>query len=138
MERKALVSIQERLKLSPHWKNRWILLESFIYYRWEKGSNDFIKVHKGFVFDWASTSKYIRWIPFVGTPMDTDTLIWALVHDYCYKYQLFKREECDNLFNEIMEVMDVNYIKRILYYLWVRLWGGIPYNRYKKKFTNSL
>ena len=129
MNRTALESIQERLVLSPFGVNTWILKESFIYYKWIKWSDDFIEIPKWFIFDWASIPRIFY---VIGTPMSTDTLVAALVHDYIYKELMFTREQCDNLFNEIMEIMDVNDIKKALYYLWVRIWWWVAYNNYKK------
>lgn len=64
--------------------------------------------------------------------MATDTLLAALVHDYIYKVQTMTRQEADELFNEIMIICEVFWIKRTLYYLWVRLGGWVAWKKHKK------
>ena len=112
MNRTALQSMYSRLKLKPLLNNKWELLEDFTYYRGIKWSEDKITVPKGFKFDWDSN---IRLLYIFGTPMNSDTLIGALLHDYLYKTKTKTRKQADEIFNEIMEVCDVFFLKRIMY-----------------------
>ena len=82
--KKAITSMYERLKLSPVWKRNWVLLEDFEYHFLCKGSGKSITVPKGFIFDGASLPRVFY---IIGTPMNVDTLIAALVHDYIYSKQ---------------------------------------------------
>jgi len=126
---KVLKSLSKRLKITPIWQNRWVLNASFTYDIWYKGSKKKITIPEWFTFDWASLPRvfYIVW-----TPMATDTLIAALIHDFVYKQQKLTREECDELFNEVMLITWVRHLKRVIYYIWVRLWGWVAYNNHKK------
>lgn len=132
--RKAIESLYARLSISPIWHNRWVLSKSFTYYRGIKWSKNKITIPKGFIFDGASLPRvfYIIW-----TPMWTDTLIAALLHDYIYRIQTMSRQEADELFNEVMIVTDVNTFKRINYYLWVRIWGWVAWKNNKNTLQSS-
>lgn len=118
---KTLKKIYSEIKLSPLWKRKWKLLEDFTF-MWET-------VPKWFIFDWASTPR-IFWI--LGTPMWIDTLVWALIHDFLYKTHKYTRQESDEKFNQIMLHFKVRFLKRIMFYLWVRIWGWIAWSFPKK------
>jgi len=124
--RTPLESIYARLDISPTWKNEWVLNQDFIYYRWAKGSKNNITIPKDFVFNWASLPRVFY---IIGTPMATDTLIWALLHDYAYHKQTMTRKQADELFNEVMILTKVWTIKRCIYYLGVRIWWWVVRNK---------
>ena len=132
----AIESMYSRLKITPAW-NKWLLLESFIYYRWIKWSDKFIKVPYGFKFNGASIPRLFH---IIWTPMSIDTLIPALIHDYLVDTKEYSLSETNEIFNEIMVVFEVNTLKRITYYLWVicgcwtiRFWGEKWIYRKKNK-----
>jgi len=128
MEREALVSIYERLKISPIWKNKWVLLEDFTYYIITKWEWPTINIPKWFIFNWASIPRLFY---IIGTPMATDTLIGAVIHDYLYSTKTKERVDCDDLFYNIMKLCKVFILKRVIYYLWVRIWWWVVWKGYK-------
>lgn len=126
--RTPIQSMYERFKISPNsetWK--WTLLESFVYYKWIKWSNDYIVIPAWFEFDWASVPRAF-WC--FGHPMEIDTLIWACVHDRLYhlirlNQKNYTREQADNKFNEVMLVCEVRTVKRVVFFLAVRAFGWL-------------
>lgn len=124
-----LEEIYKNLKITPIWKNKWELLEDYthdIKYGW---MNFTITIPKGFIFDWASIPRIFY---IIGTPMSTDTIVPALIHDYLYRIQATSRSFADMFFFQIMKETDVSFIKRVLYYVWVRIWGWIAWIDNKK------
>ena len=126
MEREVIISIYERLKISPIWRNKWVLLEDFTYYTIAKWEWEEINIPKWFIFDWASIPRIFY---IIGTPMATDTLIAAVIHDYLYKTQIKTRQESDDLFYNVMKLCKVFILKRVIYYLWVRIWWWVIRNK---------
>ena len=132
--RKPIISMYERLHIRPNPETgKWVLLEPFTFYRWNKNSGKWITIPAWFEFDWASIPRPF-W--FLWHPMWIDTLIAALVHDYLYSIQTLTREEADDLFNEIMLICEVETLKRMLFYLWVRVGGWFAWNNHKKHLQN--
>jgi len=126
LEREVIISIYERLKISPIWRNKWVLLEDFTYYTIAKWEWEEINIPKWFIFDWASIPRIFY---IIGTPMATDTLIAAVIHDYLYKTQIKTRQESDDLFYNVMKLCKVFILKRVIYYLWVRIWWWLVWKR---------
>lgn len=108
--------IFSEIKLSPVWDKEWRLLEDFSFV-WET-------VPKGFIFDWASIPR-IFWI--LGTPMWIDTLVGALIHDWLYKTHKYTRQESDEKFNQIMIYFRVRFLKRVMFFIWVRIWWWVAW-----------
>jgi hypothetical protein len=67
-----------------------------------------------------------------GSPFQGDTLTGALFHDLLYQTKSFKRYEADYIFYELMREHNTNIIRRVLYYLSVRLFGWIYYPKKSK------
>jgi hypothetical protein len=125
--RTPLESMYSRIKITPTWnKNEWVLLEEFIYYIWSKWFKDCIVIPEWFVFNGASIPKVFH---IIWTPMAQDTLIASLVHDFLYSIQKTTRSYADDVFNSIMLLCDVRPLKRIVYYIWVRLWGWVAWRK---------
>jgi len=125
--RTPLESMYSRIKITPTWnKNEWVLLDEFIYYLWSKWFKDRIVIPEGFIFNWASIPRVFH---IIWTPMGQDTLIASLCHDYLYSTQDIPRADADDRFNSIMLLCDVRPIKRIMYYIWVRLWGWVAWRK---------
>lgn len=124
-----LEDFMKDLKITPIWENKWKLAEEYNYTIKDYWMNLVISIPKGFIFDGASIPRifYIIW-----TPMSTDTIVAALIHDYLYKTQKTSRGFSDRVFLKIMEMTDVSIIKRILYYVWVRIWGWVSWLINKK------
>lgn len=81
-----------------------------------------INVEKWFKFDGASIP-WVLWL--FWTPMNVQTLLAALVHDYIYRYHITSRKVADEIFNEILLRCWVWFFRRNAYYLWVRCWGWL-------------
>lgn len=99
--------------------DQWRLLEPFIYYVGEEGSDDAITVPAGFVTDFASIP---RWLWSIFPPAGA----WAkasVIHDYLYRTQTRTKAEADHIFLEAMEVLGVGWFKRRLMYRAVRWFG---------------
>lgn len=105
------------IKITPLKNGEWALLEDVKILEWT--------IEKGFKFDGASIPR-IAWT-FVWCPMWTDVIRAALLHDYLYKTHKLKRKEADEMFNKVMLLDKVKPLKRIIYFLWVRLWWWLVY-----------
>lgn len=79
-----------------------------------------IRVPKGFVTDFASIPRGL-WNIF--PPMGKYNGA-AIVHDYLYRRTIWERQTCDQVFEEAMQVLGVNWLSRKLIYRAVRLFGG--------------
>ena len=121
--------------LSPkHGERKWVLLNDVEYTFksfWEPFT---VYIKKGFEFDWASCPRVFH---IIGTPMWTDTLPWALFHDYLCKEQILTREQSDQCFNELMTVTGTRPLKRRAFYIWVRSWGWLAWNWHKRTKNKS-
>ena len=84
-----------------------------------------IEVHCGFITDLASVPR-IFW-PLVS-PFDKVAKP-AVIHDYLYRYGIFERKKCDDIFLLAMKVAGVPRWKRFICYYAVRLFGYRFYNR---------
>jgi len=110
----------------------WELLESLEYHVGFPNSTEIILVPKGQVTDFASVPRWLWWLypPFGRwTP-------GAVTHDYLYskrgfisETQRYSRKRCDEIFLEMMEVMEVSWMTRHTMYRAVRLAGFYAWNR---------
>ena len=123
-----MYEIYKNLKITPLWENKWELLEDYkknINFWW----TDFtIKIPKWFIFDGASIP---RLFSIIWTPMSTDTLIPALIHDYLYRVQTTSRSFADMFFFQMMRETWVGLIKSMMFYIWVRIWWWIAWIKNK-------
>lgn len=111
--------------VSPKKSNReWVVLKDLKYTFYSLGVSKTIVIPAWFRFDGASCPRLFHW---VWTPMWTDTLPWAIFHDYIYRTHLYPRDIADQFFNELMEECWVWFFKRNLFYLWVRIGGWLTY-----------
>jgi len=104
------------------------LLADFEYHIGELGSDDVVKVKKGFKTDFASVPRVLWWLcPPLGRYGKA-----TVVHDWGYERQDRLRGEYDMIFLEGMNVLGVPLWKRSLMYTAVRLFGGREWARRKK------
>lgn len=116
-----------RIKLSPFDEyGNWILLEDFTYYIWEKWSSEPIRIPAGFIFNGMSIPRFFWW---AAHPLSCDTIVAALVHDYLFTTLMYSLERCDYIFYEVMEVCNVNPMKRVLLYVWLGFGSKYVYNK---------
>jgi hypothetical protein len=84
-----------------------------------------ITVWKGFVHDFASIPRIARSIiPQMGNHNGP-----AVVHDFTYRHHWFARGHCDALFLAAMKVAGVNWLRRNIIYLAVRVGGWVAWNK---------
>lgn len=106
-----------KLELLPD--NQWRLLSSFIYYTGDIDNRNFIEVPEGFITDLASVPR-IFWPIF---PPNGNYAKAAIIHDYLYVNAINSKQYADNIFYEAMGVLNVPYIRKILIYYAVKLFG---------------
>ncbi len=118
-------SFTQPLVVSPLEDGRnWKLIKEFSYYV-DRKDGEVIKVPAGFITDFASVPRlfwnifppYGRW----GKA--------AVVHDWCYKTQLYPRKKCDRVFLQGMKVLGVCWWRRKVMYRAVRLFGAKAYRK---------
>jgi hypothetical protein len=85
-------------------------------------------VKKGYKTDGASIP-FIFWV-FNLHPFQGDTLISAIFHDAFYETELYSRASIDNNFLFLMRKSGVGFLKRTLFYIAVRLFGGFVWSRH--------
>lgn len=99
-------------------KYRKIYVE-YAYERGKLGSGDKIVVPKGFITDGASIPSAFWGWPFDLSPWGAYAKA-AVLHDWLYAQQNFTRLECDNVFLEAMEALNINSFKRNMMFKMVR------------------
>lgn len=81
----------------------------------------------GFETDLASTD----WPVTLFVPRWGRYGVGSIVHDFCYRTQLFDRKKCDDVFREIMKLYNTRKWEEVAIYYSVRLLGFSSYNKYK-------
>jgi len=112
-------------------RNLWKTRRELIYFVGEEYSEDRIVVPRGFLTDLAS----VPWPASMLIPKSGRFNSAAVLHDWLYTEQKRSRLECDNIFLEAMQVLEVNWFKRNIMHRAVRMWGWIPWRNkaYKKE-----
>lgn len=121
-------SFTEPLTVTKVKQGTWKVAHAFRYYVGEEGSPNFIDVPEGFQTDFASVPRGL-WNIF---PPDGQYTQAAVLHDFLYGKRDEhgrSRKECDNIFLEAMEVLNVPWWKRQLMHKAVRSFGWIPWSR---------
>lgn len=80
-----------------------------------------------FKTDGASIPK-ILW-SLVGSPLEDDLLMPAIIHDGLYTLMLLSREKCDKLLLEMLKYNGVSDIRADLIYSAVRAFGGSHWSK---------
>lgn len=86
-------------------------------------------VKKGYITDGASIP-FIFW-SFGLHPFQSDTLTPAIFHDIFYQTRRYTRFTCDWNFLFLMKRNKVSFIKRLAFFLAVRLFGWAAYGFHK-------
>lgn len=92
-----------------------------------------IVVPAGFVTDFASIPRGL-WNLFPPTGKYGPA---AVIHDFLYRDTKFDRELCDQVFEEAMEVLKVNFFARKIIYRAVRMFGGYARKGNEDNFGNG-
>jgi len=97
-------------------------------------SIEIIRIPKGFISDGASIPQF-AW-SLLGSPLGEYSAA-AIVHDYCYRYQLYTRWRCDRIFLEAMQVLGVALWKRLTMFWAVRIFAFMAWNKYRKEMAKN-
>lgn len=103
----------------------WFLTDPLV---WDDGVRR-VEAPRFFVTDLASVPAPMRSI------LDTNGLSRraAVIHDFAYATGCMTRKEADQLFLDALVADGVISVGRGLYFAGVRLFGWIPFNRYRRK-----
>ncbi len=124
--------------------------ESFRYYIWEDGSDDYVDVPAWYIFDWASVPR-ILWV--LIQKVETDTITSSCLHDYIYTdCRKYGRIKSDLIFYESLMVYNIpkllkqkRYItafimtmKYIIMTMWLLLFSWIVWYKLEKRFIQFI
>jgi hypothetical protein len=85
-------------------------------------------IKKGYITDGASIPPIFE--PIVGNRFQGEVLSCAVFHDILYETELYSRHCADNNFKYLMRKNGVSWLKRNLFWLAVRLFGGSVQKRH--------
>ncbi len=91
-------------------------------------NGDYLGIPKGTISNGASVPKLLRGI---YSNIGTYTLP-AVVHDYLYENNLYNRKFADRQFLIDMGKTNTNYFTKWLFYIIVRIFGSLNWNKYSK------
>ncbi|MBK9160116.1 MAG: DUF1353 domain-containing protein [Nitrosomonadales bacterium] len=97
----------------------WLIRSEFGYDVGTEGSGDTINVPVNFRTDFASTPRFL-WVIFPPWGKYGNA---AVIHDFLYWTRARPRSECDRIFLEAMQVLEVGTLTRHAMYRAVRLFG---------------
>ena len=106
-------SFTNEIKLQALRDNTWLLLESFEFY--DEYNNIFV-IEKWFITDGASIPKPLR---IIGCPLDLPMLKAAILHDWLI-FKWYDRKYRDEMFLLALGILNINPVKKYVYYLWVK------------------
>lgn len=110
-------------------KNLWRNLETFEYHVGKYPSEEIITVPEGFITDFASVPR-IFW-PIIS-PIDVHGKA-AVVHDYCYYYAIYSKQQTDLIFYESLQVLKVAPWKAWCMYNGVRTGAGYAWRQHRRR-----
>jgi len=105
--------------IEPSYKYPFILVNDIVYGIGTKESDEKVVVEAGFRTDFASIPIGVRNI---FNNID-DTIKAALLHDKLYSTKIYSRKKTDDIFLEAMTVCNVNFLKKMIFYWSVRVFG---------------
>jgi len=109
--------------------DKWKLVKPLYYHVGSPDSKEIITVPKDFITDGASTPFGVRNL----FPKDGTYTPISAIHDYMYSLKgvlpkkTYTRKECDQIFLEGMQVLNVPWWKRRIMYMAVRLAGWVKW-----------
>ena len=106
----------------------WAIWKEFTYHVGELNSGETITVPRGFQTDFASVPPIFRFV----APRWGKYGKAAILHDYCYWEQQYKRRRADEIFREAMGVSGVALWRKLVMYWAVRLFGGRSWRENQK------
>ena len=114
-----------QISISPR---RWRLEHGFRYCIGKKDSDLWIDVLPGFVFDGGSIPRCV-W--FIDAPMGDGAQAYCL-HDAMYRAEIGPQLLCDQTMLEGLQVLGLNWVRRMLIYSQVRTWGFLAWKPHTK------
>ena len=125
MKSKKLKKKSNQINNEPHIEfitdRRIKLIKKFEVEFQDGKDHHYFTIPKGFVSDGASIPKIFWSLGF--TPFQGKTLPASLVHDYFYKNHIPDRKFADYCFYHLLKKYKVNFVKRFIYWFFVRLFG---------------
>jgi len=108
-------------------------MTEFCFYSSRSIGGEYIYVADGFITDFASIPR-VFWsiMPPVGGGARSRYGKAAVIHDFLYYKGVFSRKDCDKMFLEAMEVLQVSKWKRKAMYRAVRWFGGKAWKKHRK------
>lgn len=97
---------------------------------WREGEGRSIVVPIGFETDLASIPRAIQILPSFG--QTGRSMPCGVVHDFEYARQRLTRAQADELLRRMLLAVGVNRAAARMYFLGVRSFGWLPWNRYAK------
>ena len=120
-------SFTDPLTVTDLGNGKWKVERSFRYYVGEENSTDFVDVPIDYETDFFSIPIVFRWL----LPKTQQGNQSSVLHDFLYTTRgengKRTRKECDDIFLEAMEVLNVSWIKRRTMYTAVRVGGGFAW-----------
>ena len=88
---------------------------------------EWIKVPTGLKTDLGSIPAALQWL----FPTDGKAVLGYVLHDYLYKTGLYTRNECDDILEEAMKLLDVSYWKRRSVRAGLKVGGWVAWNNHR-------
>ncbi len=104
--------------LRPRWDGRWELVQ------------DWGHIPAGFVTDGGSIPRWLWRI--CGHPLEAPTVVAYIEHDYEYQERTACRRIVDRRFRGRLKTLGVGWLRRWLFWIFVRLFGGRHWTKIKK------
>ena len=89
-----------------------------------------------FTWDGASIPELVSSV--VGQKMEPIMILPSLAHDYLYRTGLYTRKRADLIFYKLCILNGMEKIKARGMYNILRMFGGVPYEKYKKRGLHNL
>lgn len=86
-----------------------------------------IVIPKGFLFDGASVPRMFWSV--IGSPLESDFVLGALLHDYCYWSHVISKEKADDFLKICLKADGVGSLRTNTIYQSVNWFGGCPYKK---------
>lgn len=124
-------SFTEPLTITQVGHKLWRCDREFTYYVGAEGSDEKIIVPNGFVCDGSSIPEF-AW-PIVGHPLLGGNAQAGFLHDYLYRFTIYNRKRCDEIFLEAHIVLKTALWKRNFMWFAVRTFGWLAWKEKREK-----
>jgi len=107
---------------------RWRLEKEFRFYIGKEGSDVWVDVLPGLVFDGGSIPRAV-W--FIDAPLGDGAASYCL-HDAAYGAEIGTRAFCDDIMLEGLQVLGLGWSRRNIIYSQVWMWGWMAWGRHTR------